>query len=62
MAEEKFSDLTRDPENLTGHNILREKYSIPMPNSFKYGRSQGGISSIELEKLGVGTRQGNKVF
>jgi hypothetical protein len=62
MNEEKFSYLTRDPENLSGHNILREKYSIPMPNSFKYGRSQGGISNIELEKLGIGARRPNKVF
>jgi hypothetical protein len=29
---------------------------------FKYGRSQGGISNIELEKLGIGTRRPNKVF
>ena len=62
MNEEKFSYLTRDPENLSGHNILREKYSLPMPNSFKYGRSQGGISNIELEKLGIGARRPNKVF
>jgi hypothetical protein len=33
-----------------------------MPNSFKYGRAQGGISNVELEKLGVGTRRPNKVF
>jgi hypothetical protein len=54
MTEEKYNYLTGDPENLTGHNILREKYSIPLPNSFKYGRAQGGISNIELEKLGIG--------
>jgi len=33
-----------------------------MPNTYKYGRSVGGISNIELEKLGVGTRRPNKVF
>jgi len=54
--------LTRDPENITGHQILREKYSLPLPNAFKYGRSQGGISNIELEKLGIGSRRPNKVF
>jgi hypothetical protein len=62
MAEEKFAVLTRDPENVAGHHILREKYSLPQPNTFKYGRSQGGISNIELEKLGVGTVRPNKVF
>jgi hypothetical protein len=62
MNEEKFSYLTRDPENQSGNNILREKYSLPMPNSFKYGRSQGGISNIELEKLGIGARRPNRVF
>jgi len=41
---------------------LREQYSLPLPNSFKYGRSQGGISNIELEKLGIGSRRPNKVF
>ena len=35
---------------------------MPLPNSFKYGRAQGGISNIELEKLGIGTRRPNKVF
>lgn len=62
MAEEKFALLTRDPENIEGHNILREKYALPKPNTFKYGRSQGGISNVELEKLGVGTVRPNKVF
>ena len=62
MAEEKFAVLTRDPENGAGHDILREKYSLPKPNTFKYGRSQGGISNVELEKLGVGTVRPNKVF
>jgi len=41
---------------------LRDKYDLPPPNTFKYGRSQGGISNIELEKLGIGTRRPNKVF
>lgn len=62
MNEEKFSYLTGNPENFIGHNILREKYSLPMPNTFKYGRSQGGISNIELEKLGISTRRPHKVF
>ena len=39
MNEEKFQNLTKDPENLTGHQILRNKYQLPQPNSFKYGRS-----------------------
>jgi len=26
MNEEKFALLTRDPENVSGHQILREKY------------------------------------
>lgn len=29
MAEEKFAVLTRDPENVAGHQILRDKYSLP---------------------------------
>jgi hypothetical protein len=62
MNEQKFNYLTRDPENISGHEILREKYMLPQPNLFKYGRSQGGISNIELEKLGIGTRRPNKVF
>ena len=62
MNEEKFQNLTKDPENLTGHQILRNKYQLPQPNSFKYGRSQGGISNIELEKLGIGSVRPNKVF
>jgi hypothetical protein len=32
MNEEKFGYLTRDPENLTGHGFLREKYALPEPN------------------------------
>lgn len=39
MGEQKYSYLTRDPENGTGHSILREKYQLPVPNTFKYGRS-----------------------
>lgn len=62
MNEQKFSYLTRDPENTTGHGFLRDKYALPQPNQFKYGRAQGGISNIELEKLGIGTRRSNKVF
>lgn len=62
INEQKFAYLTRDPENTTGHNFLREKYKLPKPNLFKYGRSQGGISNVELEKLGIGTRRPNKVF
>jgi len=62
MNEQKYTFSTRDPESNTGHNLLREKYALPKPNLFKYGRSQGGISNIELEKLGIGTRRPNKVF
>jgi hypothetical protein len=29
MNEQKFSYLTRDPENLTGHGFLRDKYALP---------------------------------
>lgn len=29
MNEQKFSYLTRDPENSSGHNILRDKYKLP---------------------------------
>lgn len=32
MSERHEKYLTRDPENATGHNILREKYSLPFPN------------------------------
>ena len=62
MHEDKFSNLTRDPENITGHTILREKYNLPLPNSFKYGRSQGGYSNVELENLGIGSVRPGKVF
>ena len=62
MSEEKFTYLTRDPENYSGHKILREKYALPFPNQYRYGRSQGGINNIELDKLGIGTRRLNKVF
>jgi hypothetical protein len=47
---------------MTGHQFLRDKYCLPQPNIFKYGRAQGGISNIELEKLGIGTLRGKKVF
>ena len=46
----------------TGHQFLRDKYNLPQPNSFKYGRAQGGISNIELDKLGIGQVRPNKVF
>lgn len=49
--------MTSDPENRVGHDLLRAKFSLPPPNQFKYGRHQGGISNIELEKLGIGQRQ-----
>ena len=54
MEEQKFAFLTSDPENAHGHGLIREKYSLAPPNMFKYGRSQGGISNIELERLGIG--------
>lgn len=62
MLEQKIGNLTRDPENSYGHDMLREKYQLPIPNTFKYGRAQGGINNNELEKLGIGTRKPNKVF
>lgn len=62
MNEDKFNVLTRDPENNTGHQILREKYQLPQPNRIKYGRAQGGICNVELEKLGIGGVRPNKVF
>ena len=34
--------------------MIRDKFGLQVPNQFKYGRSQGGISNIELEKLGIG--------
>ena len=40
-----------------GHDLIRSKFGLPQPNKFKYGRHQGGISNIELEKLGIGSRQ-----
>lgn len=44
-----------------GHNLLRQKYSLPQPTTSKYGRSQGAISNNELERLGIGTLKGKKV-
>ena len=61
MEEQKYAFLTSDPENLNGHGLIRSKFGLAPPNQFKYGRSQGGISNIELEKLGIGQRQGTKV-
>ena len=56
MAEHKYAFLTSDPENTNGHDMIRKKFGLPQPNQFKYGRAQGGISNIELEKLGIGMR------
>ena len=56
MEEQKYAFLTSDPENLNGHGLIRSKFGLAPPNQFKYGRSQGGISNIELEKLGIGMR------
>ena len=56
MSEQKYSFLTSDPENVNGHDLIRAKFGLAPPNQFKYGRSQGGISNIELEKLGIGYR------
>ena len=39
MTEQRRGTLTRNPENPTGHVMLREQYSLPKPNSFKYGRA-----------------------
>ena len=60
MAEHKYAFLTSDPENMNGHDLIRSKFGLPQPNQFKYGRSQGGISNIELDKLGIGQRQQEK--
>ena len=60
MAEQKYAFLTSDPENINGHDMIREKFGLAPPNQFKYGRSQGGISNIELEKLGIGQRNCEK--
>ena len=61
MDEQKYAFLTSDPENLNGHDLIRSKFGLAPPNQFKYGRSQGGISNIELEKLGIGMRCNQKV-
>ena len=61
LSERHRNTIIHNPENLNGHNLLREKYSLPKPNMFKYGRAQGGISSIELEKLGIGTIRKERV-
>lgn len=41
--------------------MLRYKYSLPKPNTQKYGRAQGAISVNELERLGIGSIRGKKV-
>ena len=61
MSEQKYAFLTSDPENCNGHDLIRQKFGIAPPNMFKYGRAQGGISNIELEKLGIGQRCAEKV-
>jgi len=35
---------------------------LPTPNNFQYGRAQGGISNIELEKLGIGKVRSNRTY
>mgnify|MGYP000908117635 CR=1 FL=1 len=60
MTEQKYAFLTSDPENTNGHDLIRQKFGISKPNMFKYGRAQGGISNIELEKLGIGQRCADK--
>ena len=50
----KYAFLTSDPENGLGHDMIRNKFGLPKPNKATYGRSQGGISNIDLEKLGIG--------
>jgi hypothetical protein len=59
MQEQKFNYLTSDPENPQGHEMLISKYSLTRPNKTKYGRHVGGISQIDLERLGIGSRQGS---
>ena len=62
MAEQKYAFLTSDPENSHGHDLIRQKFGIMPPNQFNYGRSQGAITNIELEKIGIGQRVSDKVF
>ena len=54
METMKYAFLTSDPENGMGHDLIRGKFGLPQPNKGTYGRSQGGISNIDLEKLGIG--------
>ena len=60
MEGQMYNFLTSDPQNANGHDLIRQKFGIQAPNQFKYGRSQGGISNIELEKLGIGQRCSDK--
>ena len=63
LQKEKQRDaLISDPENRNGNALLRAQYSLPAPNNFQYGRAQGGISNIELEKLGIGTIRSNRTY
>jgi hypothetical protein len=55
LGERRKQIITKNPESQRGHELLRAKYSLPKPNLFKYGRAQGGINTIELDKLGIGT-------
>ena len=60
MDTKKYAFLTSDPENMMGHDLIRSKFGLPQPNKGTYGRSQGGISNLDLEKLGIGQRENKK--
>ena len=60
--EKHRAALVSDPENRNGNALLRQQSSLPAPNNFQYGRAQGGISNIELEKLGIGTVRSNRTY
>ena len=60
MTEQKYAFLTSDPFNANGHELIRKKFGIQPPNQFKYGRTQGGISNIDIERLGIGQRCSEK--
>ncbi len=38
LNEQKYNYLTSDPENHVGHDLIRQKFGLPQPNKFKYGR------------------------
>lgn len=61
IQEQKIQSMTNDPQNSCGHDFLRQKYGLPMPNKGKYGRAQGAFCNNDLERLGVGAIKCKKV-